>query len=134
MFRAVALWLITIYQRHLSPYKGYGCAYRVHTGHASCSALGYRAIRRYGVRGGLSVLDRRLQRCGIAAGQRRALPRPTLHRQAGLCDIGCDGCDAMPGCDDVMDCPCDCCDWRKRRKDSKDKKRSYLPPNRWSQR
>jgi len=49
--RDLALLAITLYQRHLSPYKGFRCAYALHTGRASCSRLGYRAIRRHGLRG-----------------------------------------------------------------------------------
>ncbi|VEB44117.1 Uncharacterised protein [Chromobacterium violaceum] len=48
----LALCLIRIYQRHLSPRKGFGCAYRAGTGRAGCSGLAFRAIRRYGLRRG----------------------------------------------------------------------------------
>jgi putative component of membrane protein insertase Oxa1/YidC/SpoIIIJ protein YidD len=51
--KTLLLTLIRLYQRHVSPRKGFACAYRVHTGCASCSHLGYRAIRRYGVWQGL---------------------------------------------------------------------------------
>ena len=43
---------IGAYQRYLSPYKGFCCAYRAHTGRASCSALGARVIRRHGLLAG----------------------------------------------------------------------------------
>ncbi len=127
--KALALAAIRFYQRFLSPYKGFRCAYAAYTSDASCSALGDRAIRRFGVWDGLAVLDRRLARCGTA--HRIAHPaRPApLQRQAGDCDIG--GCDGI-GCDDLpsgkssancvssaaegaLDClSCDC-DWRRRR-------------------
>lgn len=84
------LWAITAYQRHLSPRKGYGCAYRIHTGCAGCSALGYRAVRRYGVLRGWQVLRRRLFLCGVAHrrhGQRIVRPAAA---QRGDCDPGCD--------------------------------------------
>ena len=51
--RCLALCAITFYQRCLSPAKGFSCAYRFHTGCQSCSVLGYRAIRRFGVWRGL---------------------------------------------------------------------------------
>ena len=34
------------YKRHVSPRKGFACAYRVHLGACSCSTLGLRAISR----------------------------------------------------------------------------------------
>ena len=37
--RALALVAIGAYQRYVSPYKGFCCAYRAHTSRASCSAL-----------------------------------------------------------------------------------------------
>jgi len=43
--RKLVLAAITGYQTYLSPYKGFCCAYRVHTGRKSCSALGFRAVR-----------------------------------------------------------------------------------------
>ncbi|MBX9296140.1 membrane protein insertion efficiency factor YidD [Chromobacterium vaccinii] len=52
MPKRLALWLIRIYQRQLSPRKGYGCAYRAATGRSGCSGLAYRAIRRHGLRRG----------------------------------------------------------------------------------
>jgi putative component of membrane protein insertase Oxa1/YidC/SpoIIIJ protein YidD len=48
MHRAFLL-AIGLYQKYLSPHKGFCCAYRTHTGRAGCSALGFRAVRRYGV-------------------------------------------------------------------------------------
>ena len=47
--KSVALPGIRLAQRWISPRKRFPCAYRVHTGNASCSWLGYRAIRRFGV-------------------------------------------------------------------------------------
>lgn len=64
MLRATPLtWLalraIALYQRHLSPRKGYCCALHA-AGHGrSCSAYGYRAIARGGVLNGLVLLRRR---------------------------------------------------------------------------
>ena len=137
----LALWAIRAYQRWVSPHKGFACAWRVHTGGSSCSALGYRAIRRYGVIGGLGVLDLRLALCADCAAERaadrgaawtvgadrRLRPGP-WQRQRGSCDAPCDApCD--PGCDSrearCLDSACrnlgcaDCadCDWRRRRDD-----------------
>ena len=109
--RTLLLALIRLYQRHLSPRKGYGCAYRLHCGGAGCSGLGWRAIRWKGAWAGLFLLRERLARC--AAVHARAHPARRLPAaQRGDCDCG--GCDTPGGCDlgdacDVGDA-CDCCD------------------------
>lgn len=91
----LALWAIRCYQRHLSPRKGFSCAYRVHRGGASCSAHGYRMIQRHGLALGLALLRRRLRRCGEAHEGARSLPNPVLRYQRGECDLL--PCDCHPG-------------------------------------
>ena len=139
--RRFLLAAIRAYQRYLSPYKGFSCAYREHTGHASCSNFGFRAVRKYGVCRGLMILRGRTYLCGVT--QRRYMPvrgRP-FASQRGECDIGCDFPD-MSGCElsggksisrmfDFLSC-CDCgsCDWPKRkRKGYKNAEQYvYIPP------
>jgi putative component of membrane protein insertase Oxa1/YidC/SpoIIIJ protein YidD len=63
----LACWLIRLYQRHLSPRKGYRCAYRArHPTRSSCSEFAKRAIVRLGVLTGLQLLRRRFRRCHAA--------------------------------------------------------------------
>lgn len=108
----LALWAIRLYQRHLSPVKGFSCAYRLATGGQNCSAYGYRVIGRLGLRAGLALLDRRLLRCGAAhrAMSAPAARNPKLHYQRGDCDCGgcdigdLDGCGSCGGCDLPGDC------------------------------
>jgi putative component of membrane protein insertase Oxa1/YidC/SpoIIIJ protein YidD len=112
----MALRAISFYQRHVSPRKGFCCAYRAHTGCRSCSALAYRAIRRLGVWRGLGLLRERLGRCHAVHARHQSLPRVPAS-QAGFCDASCDiPCD-LPG-----DCACDCGDWGRSRKSEKEKK------------
>lgn len=144
--RWLALLAIGAYQRFLSPYKGFACAYRVHTGRASCSELGRRAIRRHGLWGGLQLLQRRTALCGEAH-RCHATPHattPPLHRHAqrGLCDLSCDlpcdsPCDLPSGrglgsavCDALSCCDCGSCD-RKRREPRQRRGERYvhIPPN-----
>lgn len=122
--KSIVLSAIRFYQRVLSPHKGFCCAYAAYTGHASCSALGYRAIRRLGVWHGIAVLNRRLEKCGSAF--RRYRPGK-LARQAGFLDCGgCDvgGCDA-PTAGDFCGNACSCtpadCSWTKRGRRGDDK-------------
>lgn len=134
--RLLALLAIRFYQQFISPYKGFCCAYGVYTGHASCSALGYRAVRRFGVWHGVQVLDGRMAKCGVA--HRRVLAAP-IQRQAGSCDLPCDAscfsCDLdlpSPGktckaLGDFADCA-DCCDWNRSRKKRREEDDTYIPP------
>jgi len=115
---------IQFYQRVISPRKGFHCAYRVCTGCASCSALGYRAVRRFGVWRGLGVLDARLARCGAAARLMR-VPRYRPRGQAGDCDPGCDFGDVGH----CVDCGGDCGDWRRRKRDPDGKRKAPRVPS-----
>ena len=107
------------YKRHVSPRKGFACAYRVHLGACSCSTLGLRAISRYGAWRGLGVLRLRLAQCRLAAEEARARPVVAQIAQAGFidCDVPCDAdCldSAACSCFDLsgVDCAaCDDCDW-----------------------
>jgi putative component of membrane protein insertase Oxa1/YidC/SpoIIIJ protein YidD len=101
--RRVALFSIRIYQRYISPYKGFSCAYRCATSRASCSTLGYRAIKRFGFLKGLAVLENRTYKCGVANRRLRRSVYGAGFYQRGVCDAGCDSpsdCDCgMFGCD-----------------------------------
>lgn len=135
--RKLVLAAIVGYQRYVSPHKGFCCAYRTHTGRKSCSALGFRAVRRYGALAGLAVLRRRTYLCGVVH-RRYTMPRSRiLHSQQGFCDVGCDlPCDvpSFDGCLSVGDfascCDCGSCDWpRRNRKSQEGEQYVYIPPN-----
>lgn len=134
--RRLLLAAIVAYQRHLSPRKGFRCPYARLTGRCSCSVLGYRAVRRFGVFTGLGLIRVRTRRCGDLHREHLASPPPglRLHPQRGVCDAGCD----LPGCDcdlprpgtllsracDLASC-CDCgggCDWPWGRKDERSRR------------
>lgn len=102
MMKKLALLAIAFYQRCLSPYKGFRCAYRQHTGRAGCSELGKRVIRRCGVVRGSLVLRQRMYLCGVAYRRLSPVRRP-LAAQRGDCDVGC--CDFSP--DGACHGPCD---------------------------
>ncbi|XHS76805.1 membrane protein insertion efficiency factor YidD [Burkholderiaceae bacterium UC74_6] len=127
MPRALVILAIRAYQRFISPYKGFCCAYRVHTGRCSCSEFGRRAVARKGVFTGLMLIDARLQRCGEM--HRRHARR--LSAQRGVID-----CDFVPDVSDACDCAdvcspgCDGCDWRNRRKSSRERN-VRIKPGRW---
>jgi uncharacterized protein len=143
--RLLALSAIDAYQKYISPRKGFHCAYRVHTGHRGCSALGYRAIRRYGVFTGLRILGGRFERCSEAKTRLLEEASP-LNRQRGVCDcvaidVPCSAPCELPH----LECPsgssqlCSCCDiptcdcgkWNQRGSTRGKEKYVYIPPRRW---
>ncbi len=105
--RYLLLLAIRIYQRYLSPHKGFCCAYRAHTGRASCSTLGYRAIRRYGGLIGIAILRRRMTLCSVMQ-QQNPPKHPPFRYQRGDCDLPCDS-----PLDWIDVCNCGSCDWPK---------------------
>lgn len=99
VLKAAALALIRAYQRFISPYKGFSCAYRVHTGGHSCSAFGHRAISRHGLLFGFMLLRRRCARCSWVHHQHKPGRQPFgAAYRSGFVDAGCDGCD-ISGCE-----------------------------------
>jgi len=133
--RMLALAAIGFYQRFVSPHKGFACAYHLHTGRCSCSKLGYRAIRRFGVTKGWVLLRQRTGLCGVA--HRRFTPqrpRPPA-RERGDCDLGlpCDfdfspssgksGWCQMLSCCDIGSCGGSGSKEKRRNED-----KVYLPP------
>lgn len=125
----IALMLIRLYQRFLSPLKGYSCAYRVYTGKESCSAYGYQAIARYGVVTGYQLIRRRLDKCTHVFESNlpdQSATYPFSRFQSGYCDGGCDGdCDAkdcLVACDLVNSC-----DFSSNKKRSKRTKYKPMP-------
>jgi len=131
--KSLALGAIRFYQRFISPRKGFCCAYAAIKGQGSCSGLGYRAIRRYGLWRGIAVLDKRLEKCGVTyRRQQRRVAHGVLSRQAGfldcacnapaVCDLPCSGlagCEIPHSCSNLMCCGdlmnCSVCDWRRRK-------------------
>jgi len=129
VLRSAALGAIRVYQRYVSPHKGFVCAYRVHTGRCGCSQLGYRAIRRFGVYKGWRVLRQRTALCGVA--HRRHTPQrarpPARERGDCACDLPCD-LDGASVCDACSCCDAGSCDWPSRKDKRRDARSVYIPP------
>lgn len=58
---------IGLYQRHLSPHKGFSCAHRIYHGGSSCSQYCKEAILELGPIGAWSQMRRRFRDCKVAA-------------------------------------------------------------------
>ena len=56
-------WAIGLYQRFVSPYKGFRCAHHACTGGMTCSNYGLYALKEYGFRGALPRIRERLIQC-----------------------------------------------------------------------
>lgn len=61
------IYLINIYKRYLSPYKGYSCAHRVLHGHSSCSSYVKNSIKVRGWKCTLLLVPTRAKECAAAA-------------------------------------------------------------------
>ena len=95
-----ACWLIRCYQRRVSPYKGFRCAYGVLHGRDSCSRFAYRAIQRNGLPVGVRLTRRRFDKCRWAshdleydAAHRRRDRRERMLWSVNGCNPGLDSCD-----------------------------------------
>src|SRR4051794_8100708 len=85
--------MIELYQRHLSPRKGFRCAHRVAHGGRSCSEFGRRVAARRGM--SLSrwsaLMRKRFTACAAAAATLRSDARRSDHRPVYE---SCDGADS----------------------------------------
>ena len=120
---------IALYQRHISPRKGYRCAHaRLHGG-AGCSGFAREAIAIYGLRAALPQIKTRFARCKGAAqtlrAQQSGAANPTNGEQKeqsgkwclSLCDLISDFLETLAGCGpgdggccDIGNCHCSPCD------------------------
>jgi uncharacterized protein len=109
---------IGAYQRYISPYKGFCCAYRAHTGKRSCSAYGRAVVQKLGLLALIAALPAQFERCKLAyqnllASCKNMKSQANDRRKkkdADACDavdLSCDVGDAVSNmpCDAV---PCDC--------------------------
>ena len=138
--KVLALALISGYQSYLSPYKGFRCALRAHTGCVSCSALGYRAIRMNGFLKGVGILRERLLVCGMAHRRYGVVRKRPPLAQRGDCDIACIDLDSGGDCGGKGKASlCEAakclewlnCDWptkEKKRRKGKSEADVHLPP------
>ncbi|MVA75930.1 membrane protein insertion efficiency factor YidD [Auraticoccus sp. F435] len=81
MLTSLAIQAIHAYQRHLSPHKGFSCAYAVATDGLSCSAVVLDLVRERGLLGALPRIAGQFASCGRAA-------RVVGSRVSGVCCCG----------------------------------------------
>lgn len=112
---------IGAYQRYISPYKGFCCAYRAHTGKRSCSAYGRAVVQKLGLWALIAALPKQFERCSTAYQNlttnlaARSLAKTQAQgarnkKDSKACDAADASCDVVDiasnaSCDAV---PCDC--------------------------
>lgn len=110
MLGSAAASAIGLYQRYVSPYKGFCCAYRAQTGRRSCSAYGKTIATRLGFVALIQALPRQFDRCRASFGVLAAMSRGRRKSKRDFDPP--DVCDAIDLASSV-DCgscgvPCDC--------------------------
>lgn len=98
MLSSVSLFAIGLYQKHLSPRKGYACAYRVeHDDWTGCSGYAKHRIGEVGLIRAIPDIRARLRACRESA-EEREKRRKQRQDERGT-DAGDIACGAAQGCD-----------------------------------
>lgn len=108
MASRILLRLIGVYQRRISPYKGFRCAHSVLHGGTGCSGFAKAAIRDHGLRGAIAPIRQRFRDCRVAMmtldGQEELKRRQRKDRGGGkFCTwgdaafCGAEGCCTLTG-------------------------------------
>jgi putative component of membrane protein insertase Oxa1/YidC/SpoIIIJ protein YidD len=118
MLDRLALAAIGGYQRHLSPRKGFSCAYRVARGGTGCSGFAKAAIADLGLIRAIPLIRRRFADCRDAAEElredRRKREKEKWYDRYD-CSAGCDfdlpvrACCKKANVTPDCDCTPDCC-------------------------
>jgi len=97
-----AVALIRVYQRWLSPVKGFRCAHNALNGSGSCSQFGARAISELGFARGVGQLKIRLDECRVAAEQlmqnAHEASEEDKNKKEGTASRAADWCTLSSGC------------------------------------
>lgn len=123
MINRLALLFISLYQRYLSPLKGYRCAYAsLHGGH-SCSTAVKNIVADKGVFSGYADIRHQFEQCTLAYHEvQETEKKKKQKKQEDKGDCSCVDvidCVPMPSCKgkssggradgcDIPDLPCDC--------------------------
>lgn len=118
LVRQFAIASIKLYQRYISPHKGFACAHRVLYGGESCSGYVKRAIAQKGLLEALSSAGERFDACKAASlilrSQQSESEKKNRQNAPTSCQcssaaseacaqISCESCIALPDCS-LLDC------------------------------
>ena len=104
MLNKLATAAITLYQRYISPHKGYCCAHRAYTGEDSCSQYAKVAITENGFFSAFPLIREQFNKCNFAAEQMRKERKKKSKNKDSACDECIPSCDAFSTCDTIGDC------------------------------
>ncbi len=104
MLTKLSIHTITLYQRYLSPYKGYCCAYRVYTGEDSCSQYAKIAIAEHGLFSAFPLIKEQFDRCSFAAEEIQKKQKNKKKDNLDTCSDCTAGCDTFSTCNTIGDC------------------------------
>jgi len=127
--KSIAIWGINLYQKYLSPYKGYRCAYGVYHQNGTCSSIIKAHIQEHGLIKAYPMIKDQFSACKVAyfALQENSSTQPRCasdQKEEGcVCDSCCcsssqddkkkkkndSSCDPCSGCGPDIDV-CDCGD------------------------
>ena len=104
MLTKLSISAINLYQRYLSPHKGYCCAHRVYTGEDSCSQYAKVAIAEHGLFSAFPLIREQFDRCSFAAQELKDKHKKKSKNNGNTCNECIPSCDAFSTCNDIGNC------------------------------
>jgi putative component of membrane protein insertase Oxa1/YidC/SpoIIIJ protein YidD len=98
----LAIRSITLYQKYISPVKGYSCAYRVFHNDLSCSDYCKNEIKSLGILKGIKSTLKRFNECKLAALAIREKRKNMRERAKGSFSSIKSGCKRMNACEQLI--------------------------------
>jgi putative component of membrane protein insertase Oxa1/YidC/SpoIIIJ protein YidD len=127
MLTKISIITINLYQKYISPHKGFCCAHRAYTGEDSCSQYAKSVIAEYGLISAVPMIREQFDRCAYAAQKMEKEKKEKKKSDSEVlgdcaCDLGCSSYDclsslplprscsgrshgsALDSCDSIGDC------------------------------
>jgi len=104
MLIKLSIIIINLYQKYISPHKGYCCAYRVDTGEDSCSQYAKVTIEEHGLFSAFPHIREQFDRCRFSAERLKAKHKKKSKDDGKIYDECIPGCDAFSTCHDIGNC------------------------------
>jgi putative component of membrane protein insertase Oxa1/YidC/SpoIIIJ protein YidD len=100
MLTEISIIAINLYQKYISPHKGFCCAHRVYSGEESCSQYAKSVITQHGLICAIPMIRAQFDRCVFAA---EALKKEKKEKKKSdtevmgdcACDVGCRSLDCF---------------------------------------
>jgi len=123
--KTIAIWGINLYQKYLSPYKGYRCAYGVYHQNGTCSSIIKSHIQEHGLIKAYPMIRGQFDACKVAYAALQArseeeqnescwksakdeAKEQAVEEGAGCACDSCSGVDCGESCSCDVGVPCDC--------------------------